>query len=313
MRGLLGGTDTVVNNMIRWSVQDLQVEGFEPLPLPPVHRASAVDALKAARIPNTLCGFLLAGHRVIAIVSNRNYKVHPVDLQAVVNLIMSSRQLRTGESWTPVCLVHLSDKAFAYAYISFIEGSEVGVVFLSSASDGDQFYAISQHASIIKKTLQKSGCLDAVSSAVDRCPIDFRMAALAEAGSRADRSGKRSLLASCPPAQWKLLEGIIHAAYFVPSLQQYFSSSIAPPHQSRRRTKVLFRSYGRCRQLLRRAKQPCQICVATDHECFCVFMAPECHLYLTVPRGTSTGVIGQLYQWFKSQEAHIFLDKIPSW
>mmetsp|Transcript_39057 Transcript_39057/g.107605 ORF Transcript_39057/g.107605 Transcript_39057/m.107605 type:complete len:620 (+) Transcript_39057:230-2089(+) len=313
MRSLLGGTDCVVNNMIRWGSQDLQVDGFEPLPLPPAHRNSAVEALRAARVPNVLCAFLLAGHRFLAIVTNRQYKVHAVDLQTLVNLIMSSASLRTSESWTPVCLVHLNDKAFAYAYISFVEGIDVGVVFLSTASDGDQFYAISQQAAIIKQTLQKSGCLDAVGVAMEHCPIDFRKSAAADGVARVDRSGRRSLLASFPQSQWKLLEATIHAAYFVPSLQQFFSSAIAAPHQTRRRTKMLFRTYGHCRQLLQNAKQPCQICVATDHECFYAFLAAEFHLYLAVPRGTSTRVIGQLYQWFKSQEAHIFLGNIPTW
>ena len=41
----------------------------------------------------------------------------------VVNIIMSSASLRTGESWTPVCLSQYNDKGFAYAYISFIEGT----------------------------------------------------------------------------------------------------------------------------------------------------------------------------------------------
>jgi len=313
MRSLLGGTDNVLNNMIRWCNQDVHVDGFEPLPLPPVHRTAAVEALRGARVQNVLCGFLLAGQRIISIVSNRQYKVNAQDLQALVNLIMSSASLRTGESWTPFCLVHLSDKAFAYAYISYVEGVDVGLVFLSTASDGDQFYEISKQASKIKQTLQKSGCLDAAANAMERCPIDFRAAAAADVGSKGDRSGKKSLLASCPPAQWRLLESTIHAAYFVPSLQQYFSSAVAPPYRSRKRTKVLFRNYGRCRQLLRNTKQPCQICVATDHECFYVFLAAEFHLYLAVPRGTSTGVIGQLYQWFKSQESHILLGNIPTW
>eukprot|EP00929_Paragymnodinium_shiwhaense_P002730 TRINITY_DN10301_c0_g1_i2.p1 TRINITY_DN10301_c0_g1~~TRINITY_DN10301_c0_g1_i2.p1 ORF type:complete len:341 (+),score=66.35 TRINITY_DN10301_c0_g1_i2:1648-2670(+) len=312
MRSLLGGTDITVNNMIRWCTQDLRVDGFEPLPLPPVHRQAAVDALKNARVDNVLCAFLLAGHRLLACVANRQYKVNAVDLHCVVNLIMSSASLRTAESWTPLCLPHLNDKAFAYAYISFVEGCDIGIVFLSTASDGDQFYAISQRATIIKKSLQKSGCLDAALSAMDRCPIDFISLAANEAGP-SDRNAKRSLLAPFPAAQRRRLEGIIHAAYFVPPLQQFFSSAVVFPQQTRRRTKMLYRAYGRCRELLRRAKQPCQVCVATDHECYYVFLAPEFHLYLTVPRGTSTAVIGQLYQWFRTQDNHIFLGNIPTW
>eukprot|EP00928_Gymnodinium_smaydae_P014778 TRINITY_DN15431_c0_g1_i1.p1 TRINITY_DN15431_c0_g1~~TRINITY_DN15431_c0_g1_i1.p1 ORF type:complete len:648 (-),score=157.71 TRINITY_DN15431_c0_g1_i1:49-1992(-) len=321
VRGLLGGTDCVVNSMIRWCGHDLQVDGFEPLPLPPASRATAVDALRAVKVKNLLCAFLLAGHRILAIVTNKQFSVQAKDLHAVVNLIMSSASLRSGESWTPLCLVSLNQMAFAYAYISYIEGTDVGVVCLSTAADGDQFYAISQQAALLKKSLLKSGCLEAVEGALARCPIDFREESAAGAASASEsaaasgprRSKRRALLAPWPPAQYKRLELIIHAAYFVPPLQQFFSSAVAAPYNTCRRTKLLFRRYGRCRAMLRRMKQPCQVCMATDHECFYVFLAPEFQLYLAVPRGTSTGVIGQLYQWFRAQEAHVFLGSIPTW
>merc|ERR1719330_1148026 len=122
--------------MIRWCTQDLylQQEGFEPLPLPASVRSTAVEALKVARVPNVLCAFLMAGHRILAVVTNRQYKLHALDLGMVINIIMSSASLRTGESWTPVCLAHLSANAFAYAYISFVEDLDVGVVFISTSS-----------------------------------------------------------------------------------------------------------------------------------------------------------------------------------
>eukprot|EP00413_Alexandrium_margalefii_P024788 CAMPEP_0204555812 /NCGR_PEP_ID=MMETSP0661-20131031/29119_1 /ASSEMBLY_ACC=CAM_ASM_000606 /TAXON_ID=109239 /ORGANISM="Alexandrium margalefi, Strain AMGDE01CS-322" /LENGTH=277 /DNA_ID=CAMNT_0051562911 /DNA_START=15 /DNA_END=844 /DNA_ORIENTATION=- len=277
--------------MIRWCTQDiyLQMDGYEPLPLPPAVRSTAVEALKAARMNNILCGFLMAGHRLLAIVTNRQYKVHATDLTMIVNMVMSSASLRTGESWTPVCLAHLNDKAFAYAYISFVEDSEVGVVFLSTVSDGEQFYTISQQAAMVKRTLRVSGCLSLVEEAMARCPLDLHGVSPEEC--QRSSSSKRSTFTGPPAAvQWRLMEGIIHAAYFVPSLQQYFSSSIAVPYQSRRRTKALFRGYGRCRLLLRTAKMPSQICIATDHECFYVSLTADFHIYLAVPRGISTGV-----------------------
>ncbi|CAK0810895.1 unnamed protein product, partial [Prorocentrum cordatum] len=315
MRSLLGGTDCVVNSMIRWCTQDFyaHVDGFEPLPLAPASRNAAVEALRSAKVPNVLCGFLMASSRILAVVTNRQFKLNAVDLSMVVNMIMSSASLRSGESWTPVCLQHLSDKAFAYAYISFIEGADVGVVFLSSDNVGEQFYAISKQAANVKRVLQSSGCLDAVVEAMQQCPIDLR-AGPGEDGARGQVPARRTALAPAPPGQFKLLGDIIHAAYFVPSLQQFFSSSIAPPYRSRRRAKMLFRCYGRCRLLLRNAtKLPAQICIATDHECFYAYLAVDHQLYLAVPRGISTGVIGQFYQWMKSQEAHIFLGQIPCW
>jgi len=313
VRNLLGGTDNVVNNMIRWCTQDLhlQVDGFEPLPLPPAFRTVAIESLRSARIQNVLCGFLMGGHRIISIMSNRQYKVSATDLAMIINMIMSSA-LKAAESWTPVCLANLNNKAFAHAYISFIEDSDVAVVFLSQISDGEQFYALSQQATNIKRTLASTGCLAAVKDAISHCPIDLHSASADEV-HRSERPARKTLLAPIAPGQLQLLDFVIHAAYFIPSQQQFFSSAIAPHYRSRRKAKMLFRSYGRCRLLLRSAKMPSQICIATDHECFYVSLASEFHIYLAVPRGISTGVIGQFYQWIKSQEAHIFLDHFPVW
>eukprot|EP00933_Yihiella_yeosuensis_P045368 TRINITY_DN4073_c0_g2_i6.p1 TRINITY_DN4073_c0_g2~~TRINITY_DN4073_c0_g2_i6.p1 ORF type:complete len:410 (+),score=63.57 TRINITY_DN4073_c0_g2_i6:417-1646(+) len=330
MRGLLGGTENVVNNMIRWCTQDMfaQFEGFEPLPMAPAARSIAVEALKLARLPNVLFGFIMAGQRILAAVSNRQFKMNALDLGMVVNIIMSSASLRTGESWTPVCLTRFNDKGFAYAYISFIEGSDVGVVFLSTASDGEQFYAISQQATAVKKSIQQPACWEALGESQAFSPIDLQSSPAtgasspssgkesAEAsGTSANKASSRRALLAPPPSgvQFPLLEGIIHASYYVTSSQQYFSSAISQPYQTRRRCKMLFRNYGRCRLLLKHAKVPSQICMATDHECFYVCIAAEYQIYLAVPRGIHTGVIVQFLQWIKSQEAHLFLGQIPNW
>merc|ERR1712060_328540 len=135
----------------------------------------------------------------------------------VINIIMSSASLRTGESWTPVCLAHLSANAFAYAYISFVEDLDVGVVFISTSSESEQFYAISQQASNVKKSLANSGCLKAVVEAMNNSPIDVGVVSADEA-SQAGGLAKKSLLPPLPSGEWRLLDGIIHAAYFVPAL-----------------------------------------------------------------------------------------------
>merc|ERR1711957_892261 len=85
-RNLLTGTDSVVNSMVRLCTQDmhLQLDGFEALPLAPTFRSIAVEALRSARIPNILVGFLMAGHRVLAAVTNRQSKLHALDLLAII-------------------------------------------------------------------------------------------------------------------------------------------------------------------------------------------------------------------------------------
>lgn len=337
----MDGTDAVVNSLVRWCTQDiyLQIEGVEPLPLSPAARTAAIEALRAARVPNVLCGWLMAGHRLIAMVNNKQFKPHALDVSMVINFIMSSASLRTSESWAPICMPHYNSKAFARAYVTFIQDTEIGVVFLSAGHEDEQFYAISQQAAEVKLALERSGVLEDVREALAHCPVCLATSACgissASGGAAApgsepsasptgsfgtgsfsmprERSVRRSLLAPAPAGQWRLLEGIIHAAYYIPSLQQYFTSAVKPENSTRRQVKMLFRNYGRCRNLLRGAKQPSQICIATDHECFYVSLATDFHMYLAVPRGISTGVIGQFYQWVKTQEAHIFMLQQPTW
>jgi hypothetical protein len=291
----------------------LQVDGFEPLPLAPSMRSVAVDSIRRANINTVLMGLILAEHRVAAVVTNRQYKLNSLDLTVVINLILSTASLRTAESWTPVCLAHLNDQAFAYAYISFIEQSDVALIFLSCQDESDQFHTISQQAETIRQTLRSSGCLDAIHAAMACCPVDVHATSQEEVGKNDKSNVKKSCLAPYPATQAKLLDGIIHAAYFQPGSQQYFSSSVFDRYRSRRRVKMLFRNYSRCRMLLRTAKMPSQICIATDHECFYVWLTAEFHMYLAVPRGISTGIIGQFYQWIKTQEQHCFLGSIPCW
>merc|ERR1719401_962725 len=117
---------------------------------------------------------------------------------------MSSASLRTGESWTPVCLVHFSDKGFVYAYISYLtQDTDVVLVFLSTVPDGEQFHIISRQAAIVKTTLEQSDCLASIAKFSEHCPIDLRtetespdlMAAPVEVGGHL-----RGLLGSQPAA-----------------------------------------------------------------------------------------------------------------
>lgn len=82
-----------------------------------------------------------------------------------------------------------------------------------------------------------------------------------------------------------------------------------PPYEG----KYIFRNYSKCTQLMMHCALPSQICVATDSECFYVWLQPEFRMFLTVPRGISTSVIGQFYQWIQAQELFIFLGNTPTW
>lgn len=90
------------------------------------------EALRSTRIKNLLLACIIAGHRVVSLVTNRQTKAtyQVGDLVCVINYILSSNSLRGTESWTPICLPSISDRAFTYAYIGYVPKSDVCQVLL---------------------------------------------------------------------------------------------------------------------------------------------------------------------------------------
>jgi len=303
VRALLGGTDAVLNNLIEWSGRDMfaLVDSFEPLPLAPPMRVIATNALKDFRAvgsgvnpqPHVLAAILLAHHRVVTMAVSRVIKnqLHPTDLVILINLVRSSA-LRQSESWTPVCLPHYNDSAFLYAYVNF-SGRDLGLVVLSSTSDGDQFYALSQHFHRMMEALSSSGCLDAIRTSIAYCPYALPNSLLSTLGVP-----------------------FIHVGYFLPSLQQYFGSAFSRDYQEPAREQQLFSVYHCCKTLLAKtkAKLPCQLFYKRRHESFFVWQTAEYHLYCCAPRWTelSTHSLTQLVQWLKTQESFLFISNIPT-
>ncbi|CAD7925933.1 unnamed protein product [Amoebophrya sp. A120] len=313
IRNLLSGTQHVIGNLVRWGFNDmlLQVEGIEPLPLDPANRNVVTEALRGVRkIPNLLLACVIAGHRVVSLVTNRQTKQSASgsssikrDLVCVINYILSSNSLKGSESWTPICLPSVSDRAFTYAYIGYVPKTEVCQIFFSYDNAGPQFMAISSAARKITQQLRDTKVLEAIEEAMAGCPIlissSFRHMHLAPSYLSHSFQGQLA---------W-LLDNVIHGCYFLEASQQYFTSAVREPYDP----KYIFRNYSKCSELMLHCARPSQICVATDSECFYVWLQQDFRMFLTVPRGISTSVIGQFYQWVQTQELFIFLGNTPTW
>lgn len=280
----------------------LLFDGFEPLPLPPQVRNIATEALRNVRIPNLIFGAIIADQRVVAMVTNRNYSLNATDFSLVLNLILSSASQRSEDLcfWAPLCLAHLSPRAFAYGFIQFVNDTNVGILFLSTASDGDHFYSISHQASQLKNALLANNALGTILLSAQECPVSLKAV---------QKRGKHVLGPALAGPSAHLLDLIIHGAFFVPLTQQFFSTAINGPASKR---KHIIQKYGVCKKRLAGAKKPAQICVATNHECFFVWLTINFHLYMCVPKGISTLVVTQFYQWVRKQELYIFLG-VPTW
>jgi len=60
---------------------------------------------------------------------NEDAEVHPQDILLMMNLIHSSKGIRGGECWIPICLPGIAKDGFLYAYIYFIE-KDIGKIII---------------------------------------------------------------------------------------------------------------------------------------------------------------------------------------
>ncbi|KAF8821082.1 trafficking protein mon1 subfamily protein, partial [Cardiosporidium cionae] len=233
VRQLLGGTDSVICNFISWFSKDMfsVVDGFEPLPISPSTRAIANSILKNVGSPNIFAAILVAHHRVVAISVSKSIKLSASDIALLLNLVASSASLRQAESWTPVCLPGVDNRAFLYAYVNFLTPDTIGFIGLTSNSDGEQFYAFSDHFKKVAALLSNTNCLQEVYKSLHYSPYQL----------------------STP--LWEQLE-IIHLLYYSPPLQQYFSSRFSRNYGDKMHCKHIIRMYGRCNILLNDQKAP---------------------------------------------------------
>ena len=140
--------------------------------------------------------------------------------------------------------------------------------------------------------LEETGCKKAILESIELAPIAFPEHPMQGCG---------------------LVKEIVHAAYCLPPSQQFFSSCVVGCTPDSEATKQVFRTYGDCLKMMAHSKKPAQICVTSEHECYYVWLTKEFQMFLCVPRGTSTGVIGQFYNWIKAMEAVVFLGTVPTW
>ncbi|KAF4677965.1 Golgi transport complex subunit 3 [Perkinsus chesapeaki] len=320
-RALLGGTESVLENIIRWSERDLithcdDLSCFEPLPLSRATRDKLTDtllALKPAGLlsPHCFSAMILGGHRVAAMVSGPSRLLKPCDMPTFINLTIASGSLRSGSSWSPVCLpAGLDRTSFVYSYVQKLSG-DVFIVFLCASPDSDTFYTCQRAADHVSRMLTPVGIVKDVQLASDTAPISIANdPALIQTLGDIPMEARRY---SPAPEGVKILEKVIHVAMYLPASSQLFSSRVDYDIRGISRghlVKEIHIRYGQCVEVMRSREKssgrmvagkkillPQQVCLCTTYECFLVWWTEDFHMYLTVPMGTPTSVITHAYQW----------------
>jgi hypothetical protein len=293
VRSLLGGTKPLLGNLISWMntgmLSCIRDTAIEALPLPLMTRQS-VTRLVQTGIPScTLLTVLLCGEKLIctAYSESSGVVVSACDLILLINLVTSSNSLKSGESWTPVCLPGISEEGFVYAYVQYFS-NDVVYVSLCVDPDNKNFHSLSQHSQQVREILEFSPDIATILEWSQRCPLAIE-----------------SLSTDSPNLSH--LSNVVHCAIVLNQSRQIFSSLIQPNQDQ----KNIYRNYSQCMSLLEDDNQSSQqVSMVTDDYFVFVWLTSEFQFFLTAPKGIDNTIITHVYHCIRDNEQILFLSNI---
>ncbi|XP_063072061.1 vacuolar fusion protein MON1 homolog A [Engraulis encrasicolus] len=172
LRRLLGGAELLTDSLLRLLESDPGplLSAVSCLPLGGAVRDAVSAALQQNKAPSLVFSVLLAGHRLVSLVRQRDQNLHHTDLTLLANLAGSSScaAFREAEGWTPVCLPKFNPAGFFHAHISFpLAGAPLCLLLLSTQRD-DFFTLSTLHRRVLER-LQRRNTLSSLEEALN-CP-----------------------------------------------------------------------------------------------------------------------------------------------
>ena len=219
------------------------------------------------------------------------------DIVLLINLIVSSPSLRSGESWTPVCLPSLSKEAFVYAYVQFLEG-DIAFVCVSASPENATFHQLSNHCQVVKSGFEEQAVIPCIHEWSGKCPLPLTMFGLGE----------------CTTERQDSLVRVKHCGIVLNQSRQIFSSKLKHSHDTEE-YKTILRNYMQCATLLpvdSLASSSQQVSLVRGDDFIFVWRTAEFQFFLTAPRGMDIFVITYVYQWIRDNERTLFISNIGS-
>ena len=308
VRSLLGGTKPLMVNLISWMHRDMLLaiedSAVEALPLPYPTRLALTTVLQVHTPDCCALALLLSGHRVIATAAPRTAYplVSACDMILLINLVVSSTSLRSGEGWTPVCLPSVSQEAFVYAYVHFLT-EEIAYVCLSLSPESENFYAISRQSQLIQESLQTGPPIaGVVSEWAAKCPLSLSSLPGEDAADE----------------RQDFLLNVRHCAIVLNHSRQLFSSKMVSPEplfsdEEAPSFKRIYRNYAQALATLRSGGSSSkQVSMTTENSFVFVWITTEFQFFLTTSKGVDMAIITYVYQWIRDREQTLFMPNIPN-
>ncbi|WAQ88238.1 hypothetical protein PtA15_9A365 [Puccinia triticina] len=162
LRGALSGTEAIFAGLVdrlQWDLS-IMMASLVVYRCPPLLRARISKLITPSLThpspdhPDSLASTLLYSivitqAQVVSVVRPKNHSVHPSDLQIILTTILSSKSIKSSESWIPICLPGYNPTGFLHAYVNFEPGIDVGLVLISKDRAG--FYEAQRWSEAIFK------------------------------------------------------------------------------------------------------------------------------------------------------------------
>eukprot|EP00742_Colponemidia_sp_Colp-10_P006152 GILJ01006585.1.p1 GENE.GILJ01006585.1~~GILJ01006585.1.p1 ORF type:complete len:452 (-),score=50.26 GILJ01006585.1:243-1550(-) len=291
LRNLLGGTDVVLGNVVRLSSYHpgFMLGAFSCLCLEPSVRHTTTSILRLVKSPEVVLVVLFSGSSVVSLLKKKNISIHAEDLLLVSNFVMSSKSLRASESWTPICLPLYQSSAFFQAYVNFIAG-DLCLLMLSTRSDADHFYALSEFNTKITEELRSTGCLLAIEYTLENPGMHSGELPISE---------------------------LRHFIYKSEPLSQFYMSAFRPPYTGSSMEKALLRRYQQLHaKVVDASKSYRQLCWVTDTEMLFAWISADFQLLASFnPLTSKTAVVAacnKILRCMKQDEERLFASPIPT-
>lgn len=166
-RTLMGGTHAALSTIVKTTAfSPAFLNAFLPVRLHASYRQNIHNAFRSHVNDDVLFGFVMTPTNIIYRYIKKGAELQARDVLLVTNLLTAYTSLRSTKSWTPICLPDYSDKGFLYAYITFIEDSNVGLTLISD--NAGAFNSLKNCGNGIESELMN--ILPAIEEALDKMP-----------------------------------------------------------------------------------------------------------------------------------------------
>ncbi|RXK37418.1 vacuolar fusion protein MON1 [Tremella mesenterica] len=290
---LLEGTDQFLHNLIARSQHDFSylTSTLQPLRMAPALREAAAAALMPpSRIQDLLYVLLVAGGRIVTLLRPRKHAVHPSDLHLLLNMLDTSKTLRSSEAWVPICLPKFNPAGFVHAYVDF-PLPDVGLLFVSA--DREAFDVLRAWKKVVVEKLQMDDTLGKIR---DSIPYhEYSISALGCPGLRHFIYKSRQLVQITMP-EWE--------------------ESYEPDGPDRKRIITTYQCLHDAVHARSGQSTPLKLVYTrSDQEACLAWFTKPFEMYLTVPphlpKSVVVSVANAVFKWVQAEEGKLFLKDAP--